>query len=102
MSNDPGITAERFVERLKAHQSRDELLKHQRYFKFVEDKQDTDDYFIGVRMGTIFEIAKEFIDMPCVLLRYSIEKLDKELRVHYLSMNEDWTNDYRQLTPMRL
>ncbi len=78
--------ADQFVERLKALQSDDELKKHQRYFKFVEGDQSKDDYFIGVRMGSIFELGKEFSDMPVP----EIEKLMKspihEVRAGALSI----------------
>lgn len=56
--------AETFIERLKKLRSREELLKHTRFFKFDPDNQPEDNYFIGVRMGDIFQTAKEFADMP--------------------------------------
>ena len=58
------LTATEFTKRLKALQSDDELRKIQRYFPVGEDGPSKDDYFIGVRMGSIFTLAKEFIDMP--------------------------------------
>jgi hypothetical protein len=51
------LTANHFIERLKAHLSLDERTKYERIFKFVEDNQ-----YLGVRMGQIFALAKEFID----------------------------------------
>ena len=59
----PGLTAKRFVEKLKTYQSAEELQKHHRYFKFDDSKPAKDDRFIGVRMGQIFELAKDFIEM---------------------------------------
>lgn len=57
-----GLTAANFIKKLKSHKSAIELKKYHRYFDFKEgDKKDT---FIGVRMGTVFGLAKEFIDMP--------------------------------------
>ncbi len=70
MSN---LTAKEFTARLLALQSDDKLRKHQRYFKFDPDNQPKDNYFIGVRMGSIFELGKEFSDMPVA----EIEKLMK-------------------------
>lgn len=58
------VDAAGFIEKLKTYATRDELLKYQRYFKFDADDQSADDHFIGVRMGQVFELAKEFIDMP--------------------------------------
>ena len=52
------LTAAEFLRGLKAKASAAERKKYQRYFP--------DDYkeFIGVRMGTVFTLAKEFIEMP--------------------------------------
>lgn len=58
------LNSEEFIERLKALQSREELIKHTRFFKFDPDNQPADNYFIGVRMGDIFGLAKEFTEMP--------------------------------------
>src|SRR5262245_31782612 len=57
------LTAKSFFDKLTALRSDAELKKHRRYFKFDIDNQDKDDYFIGVRMGSIFELGKEFKDM---------------------------------------
>ena len=56
------VNARRFVERLKTYSSPEELKKYHRYFKF--DEADKNDTFIGVRMGQVFALAKEFIGMP--------------------------------------
>lgn len=64
-------TASQFITRLKALSSPEELKKIQRYFK-----QDPNDRFLGVRMGSLFALAKEFIGMTPA----EIEKLlDHEL-----------------------
>jgi hypothetical protein len=55
------LSAAQFAKKLKAYQSAQELEKYRRYFKFGEG---TGDEFIGVRMGQVFALAKEFIDMP--------------------------------------
>jgi 3-methyladenine DNA glycosylase AlkD len=74
------ITAKRFVEKLKTYQSAAELKKHHRYFKFDEAKPDKDDRFIGVRMGQIFTLAKEFIDMPPSEIEKLLESPIHEVR----------------------
>ena len=51
-------TAKEFTERLKAMQSQAELEKIQRYFKYGDG-----DIFIGVRMGSLFKLSEEFIEM---------------------------------------
>lgn len=53
-------TARVFADRIKAMQSDDELRKIQRYFKSGEGEYAHGDTFIGVRMGSIFALAKEF------------------------------------------
>ena len=58
------LTAKRFVVRLKEHQSDEELRKIQRYFKSGESDYGHGDTFIGVRMGTVFALAKEFMALP--------------------------------------
>jgi 3-methyladenine DNA glycosylase AlkD len=58
------LSAISFTDQLLANQSDEELQKIQRYFKTNEGEYAEGDRFIGVRMGTVFQIAKEFIDMP--------------------------------------
>jgi 3-methyladenine DNA glycosylase AlkD len=58
------MTAERFLQQLYVHQSDKEQQKIQRYFKMGEGEYGEGDRFIGVRMGTVFQIAKGFLDMP--------------------------------------
>ncbi len=53
------INAKKFIERLKAHSSPQEREKLMRYFKNTDGDQ-----FIGVRMGQVFGLCKEFIDLP--------------------------------------
>ena len=54
--------AERFVERLDAHRSPEQREKYRRYFKLGEGEYGEGDEFIGVRMGQVFALAKEFIE----------------------------------------
>ena len=55
-----GLNAKQFIDRLKALQSDEELKKIQRYFKFGEGQYGEGDQFIGVKMGQLFALAKEF------------------------------------------
>jgi len=78
--------AERFEAEVRALRSDAELKKHQRYFKFVPDDQTSDDYFIGVRMGSIFELAKRHTDMPPAEIEKLLESPIHEVRVGALSI----------------
>lgn len=80
------LTAGDFSKELQAMQSDDELRKHQRYFKFVSEDQDADDYFIGVRMGSIFELSKRYVDMPVGEIEKLLESPIHEIRVGALSI----------------
>lgn len=80
------LTAAEFTKRLKAMQSNDELRKHKRYFKFDPDSQPPDDYFIGVRMGSIFELAKDFVDMPVSEIEKLMESPVHEIRAGAMSI----------------
>jgi DNA alkylation repair enzyme len=57
-------SAEQFVHELGEHQSDEELRKIQRYFKSGEGEYGEGDVFLGVRMGDVFKLAKQHIDMP--------------------------------------
>jgi 3-methyladenine DNA glycosylase AlkD len=74
------ITAKRFVEKLRTYQSAAELKKHHRYFKFDEGNPGKGDRFIGVRMGQIFALAKEFIEMPPAEIEKLLESPIHEVR----------------------
>ena len=80
------LTAAEFTRRLKALQSDDELRKIQRYFKPGDTKQSKDDYFIGVRMGSIFELAKEYADMPVTEIEKLMESPIHEVRAGAMSI----------------
>lgn len=77
------LTASAFTKRLKAHQSDAELKKIQRYFK---DAPSKDDYFIGVRMGDVFKLGKEFEDMPVGEIEKLMESPIHEVRAGAMSI----------------
>src|SRR5215813_12758505 len=80
------LTAKTFFDKLTALRSDAELKKHRRYFKFDIDDQDKDDYFIGVRMGSIFALGKEFKDMPVEEIERLMESPIHEVRAGALSI----------------
>ena len=51
-------TAERFTERLMEHRSEEQKEQYRKYFKLGEGEE-----FVGVRMGRVFELAKECIEI---------------------------------------
>jgi 3-methyladenine DNA glycosylase AlkD len=73
----PTCTARNFIERLKEYRSPDEAKKILRYFKTGDGAYGEGDKFMGVRMGQVFALAKEFMDM----MPDEIEKL-LESNVH--------------------
>ncbi|MDR6987881.1 3-methyladenine DNA glycosylase AlkD [Paenarthrobacter nitroguajacolicus] len=65
-------TAVAFLERLKIRQSDIEQAKYQRYFKTGKGDYAEGDFFMGVRMGEVFTLSKEFAAM-------SMEDIEKLL-----------------------
>jgi len=80
------MQAAQFIERLKAHRSPDELRKIQRYFKSGEGEYGEGDKFIGVRMGQVFALAKEFIEMPLKEIEKLLDSPIHEARAGALSI----------------
>jgi 3-methyladenine DNA glycosylase AlkD len=77
------LTATEFTKQLKVLRSEDELHKIQRYFKEAPSK---DDYFIGVRMGSVFELGKKFSDMPLAEIEKLMESPIHEIRAGAMSI----------------
>ncbi len=78
MSTD--TSAAQFVKRLKALRSPEEAKKLLRYFKTGKGEYGEGDKFIGVRMGQLFALAKEFIDMPPSEIEKLLESPIHEVR----------------------
>ena len=78
------MSAEQFIEKLKTYQSAEEVKKYHRYFTFDENEAGAGDVFMGVRMGQVFALAKEFITMPLS----EVEKL-LESPLNYSAYKED-------------
>lgn len=83
------MSAEQFIERLEAHRSPDEQQKIQRYFKTGAGEYGEGDEFIGVKMGQVFALAKEFIEMPPGEIEKLLESPIHEARVGAVSVM-DW------------
>lgn len=80
------VTAKQFVERLKKMQSAAELKKIQRYFKSGEGEYGEGDQFIGVKMGSLFALAKEFSEMPIKEIEKLLESPIHEVRAGAVSI----------------
>ena len=80
------LTARAFEQRLLALQDDEELRKIQRYFKSGEGEYAHGDTFIGVRMGSIFALAKEFVELPLKDIEKLLDSDIHEYRVGALSV----------------
>ena len=80
------LTAKQFVKELQQFQSDEELVKHQRYFRFDPKKQPKDNYFIGVKMGNVFALGKKYRDMPVAEIEKVMESPIHEVRSGAMSI----------------
>ena len=82
-------SAEQFVARLTSYSSPAEREKNQRFFKTGSGDYGEGDVFMGVRMGRIFALAKEFIELPPEEMERLLESPVHEVRVGAVSIM-DW------------
>jgi 3-methyladenine DNA glycosylase AlkD len=94
------INASEFVKRLKSHRSEQERIKLQRYFKTGKGEYAEGDKFIGIRMGTLFALAKEFIEMPSNELKKLLVAPIHEVRAGALSIMDKQARS-KKTTPAR-
>jgi len=80
------LTAKNFIERLKTFQSDEELKKIQRYFKSGKGEYGYGDKFMGVKMGNLFALAKEFGEMPIKEIEKLLESPIHEVRAGAVSI----------------
>ncbi|MBS1600101.1 MAG: DNA alkylation repair protein [Bacteroidetes bacterium] len=85
------ITADQFVKKLKSLSSAEEFKKIQRYFK--SEGKYRGDLFIGVRMGQVFALAKEFIEMPTSEIEKLLENPIHEVRAGAVSIMDKQSRD---------
>jgi len=83
------IRAEQFIERLEALGSPEQARQYLRYFKSGQGEYGAGDRFIGVRMGQVFALAKEFIDMQPEQIETLLESPIHEVRAGAVSIM-DW------------
>jgi 3-methyladenine DNA glycosylase AlkD len=77
------FTAQRYIARLKTYRSPDVAKAHRHL------ASDKDDVILGVRMGQVFALAKEFIEMPLAEIEKLLESPIHEARVGAVSIM-DW------------
>jgi len=94
------MTAKQFVKKLEALRSATELKKIQRYFKSGEGEYGEGDEFMGVRMGQIFALAKEFMEMPPNEIAKLLESPIHEVRVGAVSIM-DWQARSKKISAER-
>ena len=88
-------TAKHFIERLKTYQSDAEREKTLRYFKTPTNGEP--DQFIGVRMGQVFALAKEFITMTPDEIEKLLESKIHEVRAGACSIMDKQARSARAL-----
>ena len=74
-------TAQQFIAALKSHQSAEELKKNMRFYT-----EDDHDKCLGIRMGTIFTTAKEFVGMPIKEIEKLFDSAYYEVRMGAVSI----------------
>lgn len=94
------LSAVQFAEKLEAFCSDEEARKSLRYFKTGKGEYGEGDKFIGVRMGNIFALAKEFMDMPLAEIEKLLESPIHEVRVGAVSVM-DWQARHKKTSPER-
>jgi 3-methyladenine DNA glycosylase AlkD len=97
----PNLTAAEFVKRLKTHRSPEEAAKYNRYFKLGAGEYGEGDTFMGVRMGQVFALAKEFIAMPPKELEKLLESPVHEVRAGALSIMDKQARSKRTTPAQR-
>src|SRR6478736_740506 len=95
------LTAKNFIAQLKIHQSDAELKKILRYFKSGEGDYGYGDKFIGVKMGTLFALAKEFGEMPIDEIEKLLESPIHEVRAGAVSIMDKASRN-KKITAERL
>jgi 3-methyladenine DNA glycosylase AlkD len=80
------LTAKAFVAKLKSLQSDAELEKIQKFFKSGKGEYSEGDKFIGVQMGRVFALAKEFMNMDLREVEKLLEDKIHEVRTGAVSI----------------
>ena len=84
-----GLTAKIFITQLSALKSPGELKNVQRFFRDKDPKNK----FLGVRMASIFKLAKDFMDMPLREIEKLIQSEFYEVRIGAVSIMDFQARD---------
>lgn len=95
------INAKHFITRLNTYQSTAEFEKIQRYFKSDNGEYGEGDKFVGVRMGQVFALAKEFIDMVPTEIEKLLESPIHEIRAGAVSIMDFQARNKKTSTSRR-
>lgn len=77
------LTAKLFISSLTLLQSKAELEKVQHFFR---DSSDRENKFLGVRMASLFSLAKDFMAMPLIEIEKLLESKFYEARLGAVSI----------------
>jgi len=94
------LSAKDFIAELELHQSDKELEKILRYFKSGEGEYGEGDKFIGVRMGTVFAVAKKYMNMEPAEIEKLLKNPIHEVRAGAVSIM-DFQARNKKITPER-
>ncbi len=94
------VSSGAFLEKLYALQSTEELKKIQRYFKSGKGQYGEGDLFIGVKMGQVFALAKEFMNLPLPEIEKLLDNPVHEARVGAVSIMDFQARD-KKISAMR-
>jgi 3-methyladenine DNA glycosylase AlkD len=95
------LSAKKFIACLQTFQSDDELKKIQRYFKSGEGQYGAGDKFMGVKMGNLFKLAKEFEGMPIDQIEKLLDNPIHEVRAGAVSIMDKESRN-KKITQQRL
>lgn len=94
------LTARAFLDALTEHKSASELKKYHHYFDF-DEKSNKGDQFLGVRMGTVFALAKRFQEMSLAEIEKLLESRIHEARAGAISIMDFQSRDKKTSTERR-
>jgi 3-methyladenine DNA glycosylase AlkD len=100
VTQEVSFTAKQFIARLNTYQSDEEREKIQRYFKSGDGQYGEGDRFMGIRMGTVFAVAKQHMNMELDEIEKLLESPIHEIRTGGVTiMNYQARN--KKTTPAR-